>query len=86
MKNIDRLKLGKQMHVTYGDPIPPSVDLEELCSPQETCTTCPVLKCTYTDISEHVHVQPLRNINFTGLPPRVAGGFLSSFLTMSRNE
>ncbi|EFN84578.1 Gliomedin [Harpegnathos saltator] len=77
-KNIERLKLGKQQHVTYGEPMPASVDQEELCSPQETCAACPVLKCAYTDIADHMHVQPLRGVNFTGLPPSFADGMIEA--------
>ncbi|XP_014482592.1 PREDICTED: uncharacterized protein LOC106748509 isoform X2 [Dinoponera quadriceps] len=77
-KNMERLKLGNKQHVTYGDPMPPSVDQEELCSPQETCAACPVLKCTYTDISNNLHVQPLRGINFTGLPSPLVEGMIEA--------
>lgn len=65
------MKTGK--HVTYGDPAPQHVDLEELCEPRETCAACPVLRCTFTDVAEYLNVQPLRSVNFTGLPPRLAG-------------
>ncbi|KAG7189036.1 hypothetical protein KM043_008629 [Ampulex compressa] len=77
-KNFERLGLGKQQHVTYGKPMPQMVDLEELCSPQETCATCPVLKCAYTDIAEYVNVQSLRNVNATKLPPRQADGVIEA--------
>jgi NADPH-dependent 7-cyano-7-deazaguanine reductase QueF len=66
LKDIERLKLGKEMHVTYGQPMPSSVDQEqEICKTQETCV-CP--KCPYTDIM-NVYVQPLmsKDINITRL-------------------
>lgn len=72
------MKLGKEMHVTYGLPMPPSVDQEqELCKTQETCVSCP--KCPY-DMTD-VHVQPLisRDINATRPPPSVAGTFNNIF-------
>lgn len=71
IRDVEKLKLGKEQHVTYGHPMPPSVDQEqELCSPQETCRSCP--KCTYINIMD-AHIQPLRGVNITGLPPRLAG-------------
>lgn len=70
---MERSKIGKQQHVTYGNPAPQHVDVEELCGPQTTCAACPVLRCTFTDVAEYLNIQPLRNINFTGLPPRLAG-------------
>lgn len=75
IKNMERerLKIVKQQHVTYGEPAPQHVDLEELCAPHETCTACPVLRCTFTDVAEYLNVQPLKSVNFTGLPPRLAG-------------
>lgn len=75
IKDIEKYKLGKEEHVTYGQPMPMSVDQEqESCIPaQETCTTCP--KCTYPDVMGHVHVQPLSDINNTRLPARLAGTF-----------
>ncbi|XP_015431074.1 PREDICTED: uncharacterized protein LOC107187475 [Dufourea novaeangliae] len=76
VKNTERLKSGK--HVTYGDPAPQHVDLEELCAPRETCAACPVLRCTFTDVAEYLNVQPLRNVNFTGLPPRLADGVIEA--------
>lgn len=73
MKDIEKLKLGKDLHVTFGQPMPPSVDQEqELCIQQEACTTCP--KC-YTDFMDHVLVQPLAGINATRLPTPLAGTF-----------
>lgn len=76
---MERLKIAKQQHVTYGEPAPQHVDLEELCAPHETCAACPVLRCTFTDVAEYLNVQPLRNVNFTGLPPRLAGKVVSIF-------
>ncbi|XP_077274980.1 uncharacterized protein LOC143904292 isoform X2 [Temnothorax americanus] len=78
VKDLEKYKMGKMEHVTYGYPMPTSVDQEqESCIPaQETCTTCP--KCTYLDIMDHVHVQPLRDINNTWLPPRLAEGFIEA--------
>lgn len=70
---MDRFKSNKQQHVVYGEPMPQNIDLEELCPPQETCPTCPTMKCLYTDIDGYVNVQPLRNVNFTGLPSRLVG-------------
>ncbi|XP_076234512.1 uncharacterized protein LOC143179263 isoform X2 [Calliopsis andreniformis] len=78
IKNMERLKIAKQQHVTYGDPAPQHVDLEELCAPHETCAACPVLRCTFTDVAEYLNVQPLRNVNFTGLPPRLADGVIEA--------
>lgn len=76
MKNVERTKLGKQQqHVAYGDPMPQRVDQEELCNPQETCAACPVLKCTYRNIADYAYVQPLRGVNFTGLPSSLPGTF-----------
>ncbi|XP_012525384.1 uncharacterized protein LOC105830548 isoform X2 [Monomorium pharaonis] len=76
-KDIDKHKLWKEEHVTYGHPMPMSVDEEqESCiPPQETCATCP--KCTYTD-TMNVHVQPLSDINITRPPPRLAEGFIEA--------
>ena len=78
MKSMERLKIAKQQHVTYGEPAPQHVDLEELCAPHETCAACPVLRCTFTDVAEYLNVQPLRNVNFTGLPPRLADGVIEA--------
>ncbi|XP_035720622.1 gliomedin-like isoform X1 [Vespa mandarinia] len=78
MKNMDRFKLNKQQHVVYGEPMPQNIDLEELCPPQETCPTCPIMKCLYTDIDGYVNVQPLRNVNFTGLPSRLVDGVIEA--------
>lgn len=77
-KDSEKRKSGNEDHVTYGHPMPMSVDQEiETCIPaQETCTTCP--KCTYTDIMDHVYFQPLRDINNTlplRLPLRLVGTF-----------
>ncbi|XP_011061242.1 PREDICTED: uncharacterized protein LOC105150086 isoform X2 [Acromyrmex echinatior] len=78
IKDVEKYKSGKEEHVTYGHPMPMSVDQEqELCIPtQETCTTCP--KCTYTDIIDHLHVQPLSDINITRPPPRSTEGFIEA--------
>ncbi|XP_070149471.1 uncharacterized protein [Polyergus mexicanus] len=76
IRDVEKLKLGKEQHVTYGHPMPPSVDQEqELCSPQETCATCP--KCTYANIMD-AHIQPLRGVNTTGLQPRLAEGLIEA--------
>lgn len=77
-KSAEKLKLGTDQHVTFGHPMPPSVDQEqELCSPQETCTTCP--KCTYASILDaHVHVYPLRGINTTQIPQLLAEGMIEA--------
>ncbi|XP_011639692.2 LOW QUALITY PROTEIN: gliomedin [Pogonomyrmex barbatus] len=76
MRGVEKLKLGKEQHVTYGRPMPVSVDQEqELCVPQETCATCP--RCTYTD-ADHVHVHPLKDINNTRLPQRLAEGLIEA--------
>ncbi|XP_050455183.1 uncharacterized protein LOC126853449 [Cataglyphis hispanica] len=76
IRDVEKLKLGKEQHVTYGQPMPPSVDQEqELCSPQETCRSCP--KCTYINIMG-AHIQPLRGVNITGLPPRLAEGLIEA--------
>jgi len=74
IKDVEKYKSGKEEHITYGHPMPMSIDQEqELCIPtQETCT-CP--KCTYTDIIDHLHVQPLNDINIMQLPPRSTGTF-----------
>ncbi|KAL0109814.1 hypothetical protein PUN28_013465 [Cardiocondyla obscurior] len=77
IKDVEKNKLGKDEHVTYGHPMPMSVDQEqELCAPQETCKTC--LKCTYTDPMDQVHAQPLSVINNTRPPPRLAEGFIEA--------
>ncbi|XP_054013696.1 uncharacterized protein LOC128895270 [Hylaeus anthracinus] len=78
VNGMERLTIGKHQHVTYGEPPPRHVDLEELCVPHDTCVACPVLRCTFTDIAEYLNVQPLTNINFTGLPPRLADGVIEA--------
>lgn len=78
MKNLERLRIGKHQHVTYGEPAPRHVDLDELCEPHETCAACPVLKCAYTDLAEYLKMQPVRNVNFTGLLPRSADGVIEA--------
>ncbi|XP_026827101.1 uncharacterized protein LOC105277676 [Ooceraea biroi] len=78
LKDIERMKLGKEIHITYGQPMPPSVDQEqELCKTQETCVMCP--KCPYTDIT-NVYVQPLisKDINATHPPPSVTEGLIEA--------
>ncbi|XP_018050789.1 PREDICTED: uncharacterized protein LOC108688834 [Atta colombica] len=77
IKDVEKYKSGKEEHITYGHPMPMSVDQEqELCIPtQETCT-CP--KCTYTDIIDHLHVQPLNDINIMRPPPRSTEGFIEA--------
>lgn len=79
-KSMEKSKLGKQQHVTYGKPAPQHVDLDELCAPHETCAACPVLRCTFTDVAEYLNIQPLKNVNFTGLPLRLAGELHLLFL------
>ncbi|XP_076175562.1 uncharacterized protein LOC143150891 isoform X2 [Ptiloglossa arizonensis] len=78
VNSMERLMIGKQQHVTYGEPAPQHIDLEELCAPHETCTACPVLRCTFTDIAEYLNVQSFKNVNFTGLPSRLAGGVIEA--------
>ncbi|CAL7948986.1 unnamed protein product [Xylocopa violacea] len=78
IKIMEKLKVGKQQHVTYGKPAPQHVDVEELCAPHQTCAACPVLRCTFTDVAEYLNIQPLRNVNFTGLPPRLADGIIEA--------
>ncbi|KOX68789.1 Lachesin [Melipona quadrifasciata] len=73
VKSMEKSKIGKHQHVTYGKPAPQHVDLDELCAPHETCAACPVLRCTFTDVAEYLNIQPLKNVNFTGLPLRLAG-------------
>ncbi|XP_025993328.1 uncharacterized protein LOC105200153 isoform X2 [Solenopsis invicta] len=77
LKDNDKHKSGKEEYVTYGHPMPRSVDQEqESCiSPQEICTSC--AKCTYTDI-KGVHAQPLSVINNLGLPRRLAATFIEA--------
>ncbi|XP_068986709.1 uncharacterized protein [Bombus flavifrons] len=77
-KSMEKSKLGKQQHVTYGKPAPQHVDLDELCAPHETCAACPVLRCTFTDVAEYLNIQPLKNVNFTGLPLRLADGVIEA--------
>lgn len=78
IKDIEKYKLGKEEHVTYGQAMPVNVDQEEqLCPPaQETCKTC--AKCTYTDIMGHVHVQRL-NVNNNTWPPQRSVGTFNQF-------
>lgn len=78
MKSLDKSKVGRQQHVTYGKPAPQHVDLDDLCGPREICPTCPVLRCTFTDVAEYLKIQPLKNVNFTGLPPRLADGVIDA--------
>ncbi|XP_072742772.1 uncharacterized protein [Anoplolepis gracilipes] len=79
MRDVEKLKLGKEQHVTYGHPMPQSVDQEqELCRQQETCTTCPST-CTYANIMDaHVHVQALRGVNITRPPLPLAEGIIEA--------
>ncbi|XP_015188662.1 PREDICTED: uncharacterized protein LOC107072878 isoform X2 [Polistes dominula] len=78
MKHMDRFRFGKQQNVVYGEPMPQNIDLEELCPHQEACPTCHPMKCLYTDIDGYVNVQPLRNVNFTGLPSRLVDGVIEA--------
>ncbi|XP_066591232.1 uncharacterized protein [Prorops nasuta] len=77
MKSLERFKVTKQQHVTFGDPAPESLDLAELCPPRERCASCPTVKCVYTEYGEYATVQPL-NTNVTGLPERLAEGVLET--------
>ncbi|XP_076630956.1 uncharacterized protein LOC143346601 [Colletes latitarsis] len=78
VNSMERLIIRKEQHVTYGEPAPQHVDLEELCAPRETCTACPVLRCTFTDIAEYLNVQTLKGVNFTGLSSRLADGVIEA--------
>ncbi|XP_020286839.1 gliomedin-like isoform X2 [Pseudomyrmex gracilis] len=60
VKDTEKQKLGKEQYITFGHPMPSSVDQEqEVCSP-----------CTYANL-DHVRVKSLRGYDATWQPSRI---------------
>ena len=73
-KKVNMGNYGSQPGVAYGARAPPKIDLDELCPPQQNCNDCPHIKCGFSDFGGSFDVKPLvGNINYTGLPVRLAG-------------